>query len=336
MGLGSAEHPRGPRGRKAEMDKTCLPRVWVQEPADGLTRGLGCAAYQTCNPGRPWAVGASASLSVEWGVPGSWHAGRTPAGGTGRWQRAGLLALFPRRSCWWQNFPRGGTALRLEELAAVPSGREDAGGGGLSRRRCEASAAQRQGDVWSGPGLPPFHPHGVWRCPCLPGSRGPAVWGGGLACFRGDLQCLGSPPPGACEGGGCGRSACCWLRALLHALTQQERRLEPHAGLPGAAQLACTQPGRVPCQAGVNICKALSSSPAAGSGPASCLVRGPRALLSHPRTLGWGLRWVSVSPSAAQEKRLQAWLGDLRAGSPLPTPASPSVSASHQMAVSHT
>ena len=249
-------------------------------------------------------------------------------------QRARLLALLPRRSCWWQSFPRGGMVLGLEELAAVPSGREDAGGGGLSRRHCEPSAAQRPG-MAAVSGVAPFHAHRVWRCPCVPGSGGPGVWGGGLACFRGDLQCLGCPL-GAGEGGGCGRSACCWLRALLHALTQQERRLEPHAGLPGAAQLARAQPGRVPCQAGVNICKALRSSPPAGSGHASCLVRGPRALLSRPRTLGWGLRWVSVSPSAAQEKCLQAWLGDLRAWCPLPTPASPSVSASHQMAVSHT
>ena len=60
-------------------------------------------------------------------------------------QRARLLALLPRRSCWWQSFPRGGMVLGLEELAAVPSGREDAGGGGLSRRHCEPSAAQRPG-----------------------------------------------------------------------------------------------------------------------------------------------------------------------------------------------
>ena len=61
---------------------------------------------------------------------------------------------------------------------------------------------------------------------------------GAWRCFRGNLQCLGSPRvPG-------GRSACRRLRALLHALTQQEHRLEPHAGLPGAAQLAHAQPGR--------------------------------------------------------------------------------------------
>lgn len=200
-------------------------------------------------------------------------------------QRARLLALLPRRSCWWQSFPRGGMVLGLEELAAVPSGREDAGGGGPSRRHCEPSAAQRPG-MAAVSGVAPFHAHRVWRCPCVPGSGGPGVWGGGLACFRGDLQCLGWPL-GAGEGGGCGRSACCWLRALLHALTQQERRLEPHAGLPGAAQLARAQPGRVPCQAGVNICKALRSSPpplapamlavwSAGRGP-SCPVPGPLA-----------------------------------------------------------
>ena len=36
-------------------------------------------------------------------------------------------------------------------------------------------------------GVAPFHAHRVWRCPCVLGSGGPGVWGGGLACFRGDL-----------------------------------------------------------------------------------------------------------------------------------------------------
>lgn len=133
-------------------------------------------------------------------------------------------------------------------------------------------------------GRPLPHPPCV-EVPLCAGLR--RVWcvGWGPDLLPGLLAVSGVPP--GCRGGrGCGRSACCWLRALLHALTQQERRLEPHAGLPGAAQLARAQPGRVPCQAGVNICEAPGSSPplapavqavwSAGRGP-SCPVPGPLA-----------------------------------------------------------
>lgn len=83
---------------------------------------------------QPWApldsLGASVSPSVKWGVPSSWHAGRTPAGGTGRWQGSG-------QGCWLSSpaAPAGGrTSLGVERLSAwrsspqfLPAGRTQEG-----------------------------------------------------------------------------------------------------------------------------------------------------------------------------------------------------------------
>lgn len=198
-GLVNLEHHRGPRGREAEMDKTCLPQSLermnaIQEPAVAgmCLPGAGlCLLTRTCKPGRPWAVfGASVSPSIKWDLLALCRQEGTHAGGTtvaGR--RVRLLApLLPCRSCWWQSFP-GWNGSQLEDLQFLP-GREDAGGG-LSRAAV-SRLQRRPGDGCSGSGSPPSTPT-VWRCPCVPGSGGSGVWGGGLACFRGYLQCLGVP-----------------------------------------------------------------------------------------------------------------------------------------------
>lgn len=153
----------------------------------------------------------------------------------------------------------------------------------------------------------------------MPGSGGSGVWGGGLACFRGYLQCLGCPL-GAGEGG---LRLECMLLAPCSAPRsdlQQERRLEPHAGLPGAAQLA--RPAR-PC-ALPSWCEHLRSSVPPPLAPAVRAVWSAGCGPSCPsRTLSWGCIGLGQS-SAAQEKCLQAWLGDLRARCP-PTPPDPSL-----------
>lgn len=234
-------------------------------------------------------------------------------------RRVRLLALLPRRSCWWQSFP-GVEWFSAWRSSAVPSGREDAGGGGLSRRRCEPSAAQRPGMAAVARGRPLPRPPcvevplcaGLWRVWCV--GRGPGLLPGLLA--------VSGVPPG-CRGGRGVRLECMLLAPCSaprsdSAGTQAGAPRRPARGCPAGARPA--RPCALP-----SWCEHLRSSallPAAGSGCASCLVRGLRVLLSRPRTLGWGLRRVSVSPSAAQEKCLQAWLGDLRARCP-PRPARP-------------
>ena len=55
--------PGAPGEKNQRWIRPTFPESGEDEPdprachgGDVLTRGLGCAAYQTCEPGRPWAV----------------------------------------------------------------------------------------------------------------------------------------------------------------------------------------------------------------------------------------------------------------------------------------